>query len=42
MEEFFRVLKEEENARLEGFDKESGTWMPHESAEGGTDTIGWA
>ena len=41
MEEFFRVLKEEENARLEGFDKESGTWMPHESAEGGTDTIGW-
>ena len=41
MEEFFRVLKEEENARLEGFDKESGTWMPHKSAEGGTDTIGW-
>jgi hypothetical protein len=41
MAEFFKVLKEEENARLDGFDKESGTWMPHKSAEGGTDTIGW-
>ena len=38
---FRRQLMMEENAAGAGLDKESGTWKPHKSPEGGTDTIGF-
>lgn len=38
---FEALIKEKENAARKGFDTESGTWTPHESAEGGTDTVAW-
>jgi len=41
MGDFFELVKQLENSNRVGYDKASGTWMPHTSPESGRDTIGW-
>ena len=38
---FMSLLKDMENSELKGFSNGTGTWNPHESKEGGTDTIAY-
>lgn len=38
---FEQAMKQAENSVKAGFDKKTGTWTPHKSLEGGTDTLGY-
>ena len=40
-EKFIAMMKEVENGIKAGYDEETALWTPHESVEGGSDTIGY-
>jgi len=40
-DQFFSSMKEVENGIRAGYNEQTGLWKPHESVEGGTDTLGY-